>query len=158
MFGLVPFMHNNVSNAKDNKSLFDMFDEPFFNNTFAPLKKVDTFKVDVKDTGAAYEFTADLPGVSKENIGVDYNNGYLTIKTTVDKTPEAKDEAAKDTKDEKSADKYLRRERYFGSMQRSFYIDDVDEKNIKASYKDGVLTVMLPKATKQPTSTAIKID
>lgn len=150
MFGLVPFMHNNVSNAKDNKSLFDMFDEPFFNNAFAPLKKVDTFKVDVKDTGTAYEFTADLPGVSKENIGVDYNNGYLTIKTT-----EAKDEAAKD---EKSADKYLRRERYFGSMQRSFYIDDVDEKNIKASYKDGVLTVILPKATKQPTSTAIKID
>lgn len=152
MFGLVPFMHNNLSNANSNKSLFDVFDEPFFQNAFAPLKNT-TFKVDVKDTGDAYEFKADLPGVKKENINVDYNNGYLTIKTQEEKVAQPEKAAS-----EKSSDKYLRRERYFGSMQRSFYIDDVDKDNIKAEYKDGVLTVMLPKATKQPVNTAIKIN
>jgi len=43
-------------------------------------------------------------------------------------------------------------------MQRSFYIDDIDEKNIKASYQDGILTVVLPKATKEETTTQINID
>lgn len=159
MFGLVPFMHNNLSKANSNKSLFDVFDEPFFQNAFAPLKTT-TFKVDVKDTGDAYEFKADLPGVKKENISVDYNNGYLTIKTQEEKTAQPEQAEAKDEKDAKAktADKYLRKERYFGSMQRSFYIDDVDKDNIKAAYKDGVLTVTLPKATKQPANTAIKIS
>ncbi len=55
-------------------------------------------------------------------------------------------------KNEKPQEKYIRRERYVGEMQRSFYIDDIDEKNIKASYQDGILTVVLPKATKEKNS------
>ena len=43
-------------------------------------------------------------------------------------------------------------------MQRSFYIDDIDEKNIKASYQDGILTVVLPKITKKEATTQINID
>ena len=75
----------------------------------------------------------------------------MTIKTTVDKE-EKSDDTAKETA------KYLRRERYYGEMQRSFYIGDIDSDNIKASYKDGVLTVTLPKATKKETATTINVD
>ena len=63
-----------------------------------------------------------------------------------------------DDKNEKPQEKYIRRERYVGEMQRSFYIDDIDEKNIKASYQDGILTVVLPKITKEEATTQINID
>lgn len=156
MFGLVPFAKDLTKGSNDFNNLLDVFDEPF-QNIFAPVSAaVKPFKVDVKDKGTAYELTADLPGVNKENISLNYENSYLTIKTTVAK------EVSSDTKDDKTAkepaDKYLRRERYSGAMQRSFYIDNVDKDNIKASYKDGVLTVVLPKLTKQQTATQISID
>ena len=153
MFGLVPFNFNNPANKEDNKinSIFDIFDEPFFQNAFAPVQSANSFKVDVKDLGSAYELTAELPGIKKENISLNYDKDYLTIKTTVDKE-EKSDDTAKETP------KYLRRERYYGEMQRSFYIGDIDSDNIKASYKDGVLTVTLPKTTKKETATTINVN
>ncbi len=168
MFGLVPFGNLVKNDVKDNSgfnSLLDVFDEPFFNNLFAPVNQaVKSFKVDVKDTGDAYELTAELPGVKKEDISLNYDNGYLTIKTVEAKNVEdtstkTDDKDAKDTKDAKAADepKYVRRERYFGSKERSFYIDNIDEANTKAEYKDGILKVVLPKATKKEASTKIDI-
>lgn len=165
MFGLVPFT-TSKNTDKDNgfMSLFDAFNEPFFANTFAPVQQaVKSFKVDVKDNGNAYELTAELPGVKKENISLDYDNGYLTISTKVEKTVggESDGKAAKDAKEEgkndKSAGKYVRRERYTGEMSRSFYIDGIDEKNTKAAYKDGILTVTMPKAKEEEASTKINI-
>ena len=150
MFGLVPFAKN-ISKDDDFNSLFNIFDEPFFHNTLLPLSATKSFKVDVKDLGSAYELTAELPGIKKENISLNYDKDYLTIKTTVDKE-EKSDDTAKETA------KYLRRERYYGEMQRSFYIGDIDSDNIKASYKDGVLTVTLPKTTKKETATTINVD
>ena len=163
MFGLVPFTFN-PANKEEHKipSIFDIFDEPFFQNTFSPVSSaVKSFSVDVKDKGNSYELTAELPGVKKENIALSYDNSYLTIKTTVDKKEEqpVNEANAKDAKDDKKAsEKYLRRERYYGAMQRSFYIDDIDEANIKAAYKDGILTVTLPKAVKKETATTINVD
>lgn len=148
MFGLVPFAKNITKSDDDFNKLFDVFNEPFFHEPFAKMNSyVKSFKVDVKDTDKAYELTAELPGITKENISLDYNKGYLTIKTTTTKSTE-----------EKPQEKYIRRERYVGEMQRSFYIDDIDEKNIKASYQDGILTVVLPKITKEEATTQINID
>ena len=148
MFGLVPFAKNIAKSDDDFNKLFDVFNEPFFHEPFAKMNSyVKSFKVDVKDTDKAYELTAELPGIAKENISLDYNKGYLTIKTTTTKSTE-----------EKPQEKYIRRERYVGEMQRSFYIDDIDEKNIKASYQDGILTVVLPKITKEEATTQINID
>lgn len=148
MFGLVPFAKNITKSDNDFNKLFDVFNEPFFHEPFAKMNSyVKSFKVDVKDTDKAYELTAELPGITKENISLDYNKGYLTIKTTTTKSTE-----------EKPQEKYIRRERYVGEMQRSFYIDDIDEKNIKASYQDGILTVVLPKITKEEATTQINID
>lgn len=164
MFGLVPFAKNIAKSDDDFNKLFDVFNEPFFHEPFfhEPFAKmnsyVKSFKVDVKDTDNAYELTAELPGIAKENISLDYNKGYLTIKTTTTKSTEEKPAENADDKNEKPQEKYIRRERYVGKMQRSFYIDDIDEKNIKASYQDGILTVVLPKATKEETTTQINID
>ena len=145
MFGLVPFAKNISNKDDDFNSLFDVFNEPFFHNALSPFSTAKSFKVDVKDLGSAYELTAELPGIKKENISLSYENSYLTIKVA--------------NKEEKTVDeKYLRRERYYGEMQRSFYIDDIDEANVKAAYKDGILTVTLPKAVKKETATAINID
>lgn len=154
MFGLVPFAKN-LSTDDDFNSLFNMFDEPFFHNTLSPFSTTKSFKVDVKDTGNAYELSAELPGIKKENISLNYNNGYLTIKTVIDKKEE---QPADDKATEKAKETYLRHERYYGEMQRSFYIDDIDSANIKAAYKDGILTVTLPKATKKETATTINVD
>ena len=151
MFGLVPFAKNISNKDDDFNSLFDVFNEPFFHNALSPFSTAKSFKVDVKDLGSAYELTAELPGIKKENISLSYENSYLTIKVA------NKEEKTVDDK-EKQSEKYLRRERYYGEMQRSFYIDDIDEANVKAAYKDGILTVTLPKAVKKETTTAINID
>jgi len=140
MFGLVPFgQRKNLARKDDGfQSLFDVFNEPFFHDDFfAPMAGWGgSFKVDVKDNGSAYELTADLPGMKKEDIHLSYENSYLTIS--------AQQKTEKDEKDTQG--NYIRRERGMGSMSRSFYIDNIDENKIAAEFKDGVLTVDLPKA------------
>ena len=80
----------NIAKSNDDfNKLFDVFNEPFFHEPFAKMNSyVKSFKVDVKDTDNAYELTAELPGIAKENISLDYNKGYLTIKTTTTKSTE----------------------------------------------------------------------
>ena len=73
MFGLVPFAKNLAKKDNDFNTLFDIFDEPFFNGAFTPAASaMKSFKVDVKDLGSAYELTAELPGIKKENISLSY--------------------------------------------------------------------------------------
>ena len=141
MFGLVPFntSKNLLSGRDDFASLFDIFNEPFFNDFPMTSASNGKFKVDVKDNGADYELTAELPGMRKEDISLDYTNSYLTI------SAQRNDE--KNESDDKG--NYIRRERHFGSMSRSFYIDNIDESKIKAEFKDGILKVDLPKVTQQ---------
>ena len=138
MFGLVPFGSRKDLARKDDglRSLFDIFNEPFFNSNFEPFTSWGHagFKVDVKDKGNAYELTADLPGVKKENITLQYENNYLTI--TAEESAD---------KEEKDGESYIRRERRIGQTTRSFYIDNIDESKVTAEFKDGVLTIDLPK-------------
>ena len=149
MFGLVPFMFNNPMNKEENKfpSVFDMFNEPFFQNAFAPMQNMNTFKVDVKDNGDSYELTAELPGTKKEDIQLDYQNDYLTIKAVMNKKTDNSDEQQN----------YICKERYYGTMQRSFYVGQIDKANAKAEYTDGVLKILLPKTT-ITSSSQITID
>lgn len=104
--------------------------------------------VDVVDKEKAYEITAELPGMDESNIDVKFSDGTLTI------TGEKKDE-----KEEKKKDYYLSERRY-GSFQRSFRVpNSVDADKIDASFKNGVLTVTLPKtaeAQKSEKKIAIK--
>ena len=149
MLSLVPFVtKRNLSNANTGfQSLFDVFNEPFFNDFVSSPANLNCsgFKVDVKDNGNAYELIADFPGMKKENISLDYENNYLTIS--------AKTEDNKDEQDDKG--NYIRRERHVGSMSRSFYIDNIDETKISAEFKDGTLKVDLPKIVEEPTKSTM---
>ena len=146
MFGLVPFVSNNDLQKEENvfDRLMNVFDEPFMQSFHTP-----EFKVDVKDNKDSYDLTAELPGLKKEDISLTYNNNYLTIAT--------KNEQSKDEKDDKG--NYVRRERSQSSMSRSFYINDIDESKCTAEYKDGILSVHMPKsAEKAATGQTININ
>jgi HSP20 family protein len=89
----------------------------------------------IAETDKAYEITAELPGLDEKNIEVKLANGVLSIKGV---KQEEKEEKEKD---------YYRRERSFGSFERSFQVsDDVEEDKIEASFKNGILLVILPKS------------
>lgn len=93
-------------------------------------------KTDIKDSGDHYELAIDMPGYDKDDVSAEIKDGYLTV--TANRT---------ENNDEKDDDgKYLRRERFVGSMSRSFYVgDDMTENDIKAAFKNGTLTVCVPK-------------
>ena len=158
MFGLVPFgaRKNEAAREAGKGSIWDVFDEPFFHDDF--FRGLGNFpgfsnmsaqgmRVDVKDTGDAYELTADLPGMAKEDVRLSYQNGYLTISAQKQEENNKQDEDGN----------YLRRERRVGSMSRSFYIDNIDETEVHAAFKDGVLTVNLPKAAERQHPSEIEI-
>ena len=124
------------------ENLFDDFYNDFGNEFFGrknPLygkHSKNMMKTDIRETDHSYELDIDLPGFKKEDIDVTLENGYLTISTSkgIDK-------------DEKDNDgKYIRRERYSGSMSRSFYVGEgITHEDIKAKYEDGILKLSMPK-------------
>lgn len=138
MFGLVPMMmkNNDLATKEDMfDRFFSVFDEPFLSG----FKNAPEFRVDVKDVGNAYELSAELPGLKKENISLKYENNYLTISTQKEDVAEEKDDKGN----------YVRRERSSSSMSRSFFIKDIDEEKSSAEYKDGVLTITMPKVAEE---------
>ena len=126
------------------KYLPDLFDDDFdvFPDLFArsnPLfghHEKNLMKTDVKETENAYEIDIDLPGFKKDEIKVQLKDGYLTLSAAKGLDKDAKDKEGN----------YIRRERYAGSMSRSFYVGDgVKEEDIHAKYEDGILKLSLPK-------------
>ena len=101
-------------------------------------------KTDIREHDGGYELDVDLPGFKKDEINVELENGYLTISAAKD--------LDKDEQDKKG--KYIRRERYAGAMQRSFYVgDEVTQEDIKARFEDGILRVSIPKKDAQAVET-----
>ena len=123
--------------------LFDeMMDFPFEDDFFGkrnPLygkKAKNMMKTDVKEHETGYEVDIDLPGFKKDELNLDLTDGYLTIS--------ASKGLDKDEEDKKG--KYIRKERYAGSMSRSFYVGDgITEDDIKAKYENGILKLSIPK-------------
>lgn len=108
--------------------------EPFWRREWALTSAP---AVDVVETDTAYEIKADLPGMEEKDVEVKLANGGLTIK--------GEKQEEKEEKEEKQKDYYLH-ERHFGAFERSFRMPDgVDTEKIQASFKNGVLTVTLPK-------------
>ena len=130
-----------------NTNLFDdFFDFPFYDDKAE--KKLyghhaaNLMKTDIQEHDDGYTLEMDLPGFKKDEIKVELNNGYMTISAA-----KGLDE---DEKDKKSG-KYIRRERYTGSCQRSFYVgEDVTEEDIKAEFKHGILKLFVPKKEAKP--------
>ena len=116
----------------------DSFEEEFFGrkNPLYGNHAKNMMKTDVRETDGTYEVDIDLPGFKKEDISVSFENGYLTVSTnkTLDRDDKDKD------------GKYIRQERYAGSMSRSFFIGkNIPKEDIKAKYEDGVLRLSVPK-------------
>lgn len=130
-----------------NDNVFDDFFEfPFYDDKAE--KKLyghhaaNLMKTDIQEHDDGYTLEMDLPGFKKDEIQIELNNGYMTISAA-----KGLDE---DEKDKKSG-KYIRRERYTGSCQRSFYVgEDVTEEDIKAEFKHGILKLFIPKKEAKP--------
>ena len=99
-------------------------------------------KTDIKEFDDKYEVEIDLPGFKKDEIKVSLDNGYMTVS--------AAKGLDKDEKEKKSG-KYIRRERYAGACERSFYVgENVTEADVKGEFKHGILKLFVPKKEKQP--------
>jgi HSP20 family molecular chaperone IbpA len=97
-------------------------------------------KTDVKENADTFVIDMDLPGFNKEDVKAQVKDGYLVI--------EAVKNADKEDKDEDG--KYIRRERFYGTCKRSFYVgEQVTEEDIKAKFENGVLTLTIPKEAKK---------
>ena len=126
---------------RDN--LFDNFMEDFAFPRFSDIDRTlygknarNLMKTDVKETENGYEVDIDLPGFRKEEIQMELTNGNLTVS------------AAKALNNDQQNEKgnYVRRERYVGSMSRSFYVGEhVTEEDIHPKYENGILTFRIPK-------------
>ena len=146
---LVPMRRNR---SLWNELMTDPFDA-FFDAAAAPVQKMSPtlMRTDIKETEDGFELVVDMPGFKKEEVNVELNNGYLTI------------EAAKslDKDDTDKQGRYIRQERYAGSMSRSFYVGEgLEPKDIRAKFENGILQLSIPKsAPKQlPKTTAIAIE
>jgi len=133
MFGIVPFSRNNLL-RRDFMDLAKIMDNFFEDrNVDSSLRDSSHFKVDVKDTGKEYIVEAELPGVNKEDIGVKIENDILMVSVC--------------TNEEKSEENenYIRKERRSGSYYRTFKLEGIKDEQVNASYKDGILSITLPK-------------
>lgn len=137
---------NNYDDVDDWMNLFDRD----FDHMFAPAERKDPLfgknaknlmKTDVRETESTYEVDVDLPGFKKDEIHVDFKDGYLTVS--------ARKEVDKDEK-EKESGRMIRQERYSGNLERSFYVGDgVTAEEITASFENGVLRLSVPKKAKE---------
>ena len=116
-----------------------IFFDNFFDD-FEPPKKLDKMmKCDIYEKEGKYILEMDVPGFKKEDINMELENGYL--KVSAEKTLDS---------DEKENKKYVRRERHsFTKCERSFYVGDVSEEDIKAKFKNGILEISVPKEEKK---------
>ncbi|GGH38177.1 Hsp20/alpha crystallin family protein [Paenibacillus segetis] len=136
MFDLVPF-----GKRRDDafgvlaRSLNDVFNDDFF----APIKSSTmSFRTDIRESEQAYLIEAELPGFKKEEIDIDFTNPYLTIKAV----------RKEDNTEENNEHQIVRRERRYGEYVRRFYVQDIEEEGIRASLKDGMLMLEVPKRNK----------
>ena len=109
----------------------DVFGMPGFTSGTGALMKTD-----IRETEAGYDLDVELPGYKKEDLNLELNGGYLNISAEKNTSNEEKDDKGR----------VIRRERFSGSMKRSFYVgDEVTEEDIKARFEDGILKLFVPK-------------
>ena len=137
MFHSVPF--NVRGNAEKGREMLDRLFEIAMDQPFNPVGRVkgalSSFRVDVTESDSAYEFVAELPGFTKEEIKVSYDEerNHLTISA---ERPEMDSDGLK----------FLCRERRTGKFQRVFYVDEIAEDETRVSYDAGLLKIILPKS------------
>ncbi len=123
-------------------SLFDSLFDSFYDNN----KKGNMMKSDIYEKDDNYVIEMDVPGFKKDEVVVDYEDGYVTV-------------TAKKNQEDKTEDKnYIRRERVYGEYTRSFYVGNINEEDIKAKFDDGMLKIKFPKENKDERIKQIPIE
>ena len=127
----------------------NLFNDDWMDFSFPDVDKVlygkhakNVMKTDVKETDNSYEVDIDLPGFKKDEVTAELNDGYLTVSAA---------KGLDQDEQEKETGKYIRRERYAGACQRSYYVgEDITEEDIKAEFKHGILKLFVPKKEVKP--------
>jgi len=148
MTGLVPFNRKNTGLLNTGfEDFYNMLDD-FFSDNWSPRRSLerDTFKINVQQNDSEYLVEAELPGVNKEEIDVDLNEGRLTVSV---KREEKINEEKKN---------YIHRESRYASMSRSIYLADADSKGIKAKLDNGLLSITVPRQEKAAKAAKIEIE
>ncbi len=148
MNGLVPFNRRKTGLPDTGfENFYNMLDD-FFSDNWSPKRSFEreTFKVNVQQNENEYFIEAELPGVTKEEIEVDLNEGRLNISV---KREEKINEEKKN---------YIHRESRYCSMSRSVYLADADSKGVKAKLDNGVLNIMVPRQEKVVNAKKIEIE
>ncbi|MDD5017132.1 MAG: Hsp20/alpha crystallin family protein [Eubacteriales bacterium] len=148
MANLVPFNRRNRGAAAAGfEDFYNMLDD-FFSDTWVPGRSLirDTFKVDVQETANEYLIEAELPGVNKDEVTLELNEGSLNIAIIREENIDEKDK------------NYIHRERRYASMSRSIYLGDIKKDGVRAKLEDGVLKVTVPRKEKALESKHIDIE
>lgn len=146
MFKLTPFS-TTPRKRDDYLNFYDAFDD-FFRTSPSRLLRNDTFKLDVKEEDKAYVIEADLPGIDREDIKVNYDDQTLVIAV----------ECKEEKEEKENQDNYLHRERQFCSMKRAIHLPDIDPSNVKAKLNNGVLNIIAQKAEHVNEGYAIDVE
>ena len=133
----------------------NLFNDDWMNFGFPEVEKAlygkhasHEMKTDVRETDSGYEVDIDLPGFKKDEINIQLDNGYLSIS--------AAKGLDKDEQDKEG--KYIRQERYAGSMSRSVYVGNaITQDDIKAKYESGILRLSVPKKAAEEIESAKRI-
>lgn len=120
---------------------FDDFARPARNVVRYNTPSTNIMRTDIRESDMGFELDIDLPGYKKEDVKAELKDGYLTISAET-----------KTDNDEKAENgKYIRRERYYGTCSRSFYVGkEITQEEIKARFEDGILKVSVPKKQPKP--------
>ena len=113
-----------------------------------PVPKYHDMKCDIYESNGNYNIEMDIPGYDKKDITIECEDGILTISAEKNNESEEKDEDKK----------YIRRERVYGKISRTFNFTDIDEEAINAEFDNGILKVTVPKTTKKETKRVIEIN
>ncbi|WP_372637738.1 Hsp20/alpha crystallin family protein [Fodinibius sp.] len=125
--------YNRSNDDLMSKRFSDIMDE-FFNEAVSTRRNNFTPSIDISETDDKFLISAELPGMKKEDINIDLENGRLTIS------------GERSFKKEEEGKKFHRVETRYGSFNRSFQLpDNVDEESIEASYEDGLLNISVEK-------------
>lgn len=120
---------------------FDEFARPARNVVRYNTPVTNIMKTDIREHDTGFELDIDLPGYRKEDVKAELKDGYLTIS--------AQTRSDNDEKEENG--KYIRRERYYGTCSRSFYVGkEITQEEIRARFEDGILKVSVPKKQAKP--------
>ena len=121
-----------LSLFKKNRDIFDDFFEDF--NSWPFQQNTHLMKTDIREHESKYMLDVELPGFTKEDIKVSLSDGYLEIEA----------EKHEDNKIKEKGN-YLRRERFYGQVKRSFYVGNIELDQIDGSFENGVLHLEIPK-------------